>query len=170
MKVLVAALIMTFATLAQAAPGDLEYFKQFLYQKEVDNSDPETPRDQYRVVLSQFDIKIPRADGTKVNFYIKLYLMEDMKFTAFYSENIFPAVENGGFQPAGCKRVDGVWSVPEDKLVLPGLGFATKATRDSQSAISIVLDTQLMSPDTVGVPTLSTLGFSNIGIEQDFCF
>lgn len=170
MKFVTALILTVFAATANAGSGDLEYFKQFIHQHIIDNSDPETPFESFRTVLSQWDQKVPRADGTKLNYTITLYLFEDGKFSAIYKENVFPAIENGSFFPNGCRRVDGVWTVPEDKLLLPGLGYATRATRDGQNALSMVLEQQLISPESVQQPTLATLGFSNFGLDKEFCF
>ncbi len=161
---------LTFTMSANAGPGDLDYFRQFIHQHEIDNSDPETPVESFRTVMSQWNQKVPRADGTKLNYTINLYLFEDFRFVAFYKENVFPAAEDGSFRPAGCQRVEGQWSVPDDKLILPGLGFASKSTSNSQNAMSIVVEQQLISPESVNQPTLATLGFSNFGLDREFCF
>lgn len=159
-----------FSSLASAGPDDLEYFKQFIHTHEVDETDPENPTHSYRTVQSQWDRKLPLPNGDQLGFVINLYINADETFTAFYKELLYPAATPGQFRPQGCRRVEGKWSVPDNQLILPGLGYATRTRYLDQVAIQVHITAPLISNEVVNQTTPAVLGYSNFGIEQEFCF
>lgn len=169
-NILFAFLIAATASLAHAAQPDLDYFKRFLYQEKVDDTDPENIKKSYRYVMTEFDKKIPLSTGEVLNPSMSLFLLADGTYVVYYRENIFPDSTSPGFRPAGCKKITGTWTVPEDKLILSGFGFATRARHMNQIAVEITLEQQIISKEAVGMATKGTLGFSNSGINEAFCF
>lgn len=169
MKNIFLALFLLLSSWAHANES-YDYFKQFLYQVEVDSTDPESPITSTRYVMSQWDKKIPLESGDKLNPSFSLFLLPEDKFVVYYRENIFPKGSDTTFYPRGCKKVEGTWSVPADRLILPGVGYAEKAIVQGKNGMSLVLTEKIISQEAVGAQTNAELGFSNQTIDQQFCF
>ncbi|MGZ5279783.1 MAG: hypothetical protein ACXWC9_07575, partial [Pseudobdellovibrionaceae bacterium] len=56
-------LVLVFNLQALAADADLDYFKQFLFQKEMIGNDPDFPRYNYYFLMTAWNDKTPMPDG-----------------------------------------------------------------------------------------------------------
>lgn len=110
-------LVLNASTPAQAADEDLEYFKQFMYRVETDNSDPDFPESSYHFLMTQWDFDIPIGNKQSLNTPMTIYMFEDGTFKMQYRENIITEGQSS-FYPKACRIVNGKWSVPDTKLVL----------------------------------------------------
>lgn len=152
------------------ANDNLDYFKEFIYQENIDNTDPENPTTQTRYLMSAWDKKINLENGDSLNVIVSLFLLSDQNYVAFYKENLFQKDAPGQFLPRGCRKITGKWNVPEDKLILPGLGFATKALINGQQGVLLKITEKIISSEAVSLETETSYGFSNMTLQQQFCW
>jgi hypothetical protein len=149
---------------------DREYFKQFLYQDKVDNSDPDFPKHEYRWLMSPYNLKIPLDADHDLNPWISLFLLEDGHYKMVYKENIFDKKNPDSFMPGACKVIEGRWDVPEKELNLDNLASGTRHFENNQNAVMLFFKQNIVSNVVQGVPISMTLGFGNYDIKDAKCF
>jgi hypothetical protein len=147
-----------------------DYFKEFLYQVHVDDTDPENPITQSRYVMAFPKTQLPLANGDSISMRLSLFLLKDNQFVVYYNEMRHPQGNPNQFYPNGCKKISGTWSVPEQKLLLPGVGYAERTQIDAQQGMIIHLTEKLISDVTVNFEMQASYGFSNMTLEQQFCW
>ncbi|MBC7397357.1 MAG: hypothetical protein H7333_07925 [Bdellovibrionales bacterium] len=168
----------TPAIAAFAGPGDLDYFKQFLYKEENSSTDPDFPNIIYRYLMMS-DLKFVNSRGENVIANGVIQMFADGHFVFVYhemKEMVFPGSPPGtppGLVPAGCKTFEGKWSVPEALLVLPGVGSGVKdymATQYPPEAVKVTFEKDYLSAGLKDRAATFFYGQSNFGNEAQFCF
>ncbi len=150
------------------ANADVDYYRQFLYQEEVDDTDPENPIFSSRYLMSEWNKTVPLPNGDSINPTLQLLLRDNFTFTAFYKEMLI--MKNGGMMPKGCQKITGTWSVQNGRLMIPGIGYGERATFDGRNAVKITFAEVIMSKEVQGSSSVSDYGFSNYNPEQVPCF
>jgi hypothetical protein len=167
---LITILVSLFSLNINAAEVDFEYFKQFLYQDEVDNSDPDFPNHQYRWLMSHYDLKISLDADHDLNPVISLFLLPDGHYKMVYKENIFDKKNANSFMPGKCKIIEGRWDVPDTNLLIDNLAYGTRHLENNQNAVMLYFKQNIFSPVLQGAPISMSLGFGNYDISQAKCF
>lgn len=152
------------------ANDNLDYFKEFLYQENIDQTDPENPTIHTRYLMSAWDKKVALPNGDALNILVNIFLLPDQSYVAFYKENLFQKNLPNQFIPKGCRKITGQWSVPNENLILPGLGFATKTLINGQQGILLTITEKIISTEAASFQTETSYGFSNSTLEQQFCW
>lgn len=153
-----------------AAPADLEYFKQFLYQDIEDKSDPDFPSHTYRWLMSKYNFKISIDDQYEMEPRTSLFLLENGTYKIVYDEMIFEKKDPSRFYPGFCKVILGRWDVPDKNLELDRLAVGERLMVNEQHAVSLQFKENINKPVLKDVPIPMTLGFGNYSIDQAKCF
>ena len=163
-------LLSFFASSSFAALEDLEYFKQFLYQHNIDNSDPDFPRHEYRWLMTEFGTRIPLDEKYEMNPRISLFLLGDGNYKMVYEENIFEKKDPSKFVPGYCKVIEGRWDVPDKNLEIDQLAFGERHMVYGQHAVLIKFKENINRSALKGFPISMAFGFGNYSIDEAKCF
>ncbi len=167
-----------YASPSIAGPGDLEYFKQFIYKEENVSTDPDFPSIIYQYLMMS-DLKFVDSNGQKVIANGVIQMFADGHFVFVYKElkeMVFPGSPPGTppqLFPNGCKTFEGQWSVPDALLMLSGIGFGARdydATHYPPEAVKVSFEKDYLSPGLQGQSATFFYGQSNFGNEAQFCF
>src|SRR5689334_669808 len=126
MKVLFA-LVFLFVASAHAGPDDLAYFQQFEYRVDVDNSDPDFPKQTMRYLMADSNVRYPLADGRLMGVQMDVLLNHDGTYEVYYQEMYFQPDNPNAFMPGRCGKRTGTWAVPETQMTLGDLGVGERA-------------------------------------------
>lgn len=159
-----------FGSSSFAAPEDLEYFKQFLYQHNIDDSDPDFPKHEYRWLMSQYDFKIPLDDEHEMAPRVSLFLLENGTYKMVYDEFIFEKKDPTRFVPGYCKVIEGRWDVPDKNLELGSLALGERYMVYDQHAVLLKFQESINRSVLKGAAIPMSLGFGNYDITQARCF
>ena len=161
-----------------AGPGDLAYFKQFLYKEENVSTDPDFPSVIYQYLMMS-DLKFVDAAGKNVIANGVIQMFADGHFVFVYKEMkemVFPGSPPGTppqLFPNGCKTFEGKWSVPEALLMMGGIGSGARdydATQYPPEAVKVTFEKDYLSAGLQGKSATFFYGQSNFGNEAQFCF
>lgn len=153
-----------------AAPEDLEYFKQFLYQHNIDTSDPDFPQHEYRWLMSQYGYRIPLDEEHEMEPNISLFLLGDGAYKIVYNEYIFEKKDPTRFVPGTCKVIEGRWDVPDKNLELGPLAFGERVMVHDQHGVLLKFKENINRPGLKEAALPMSLGFGNYDISQARCF
>jgi len=162
-------LLLGYSHRSFAALDDLEYFKQFLYQDILDDSDPDFPKHSYRWLMSKYGTRIPLDQDHEMEPIISLFLLENGKYKLVYDEAIFDKKNPTQFVSGICKVIEGHWDVPDKLLVLDKLASADRFIVHDQNAALIKFNDNIGKPVLKDFPIPMSLGFSNYDISQAKC-
>ena len=167
---LIAALV--FSPSAFAGQEDLEYFKQFIYVVDTDNSDPDFPTSSHHFVMTKYDHQIPISATQFITQTFTLYMLDDGTYKAYHRENLH-TVGQDWFIPKGCRVLVGNWSVPETKLILTLDGktliAADRYIESGQHAMMFTFHQSIISPELKG-QTISAGAAQGTAMDDNFCF
>lgn len=158
---------------AQAGQDDLEYFKQFMYRVDVNDSDPDFPVSTYYFLGADYFHEIPISPTQYYTIAFDFYMFEDGTYKAQYRQNLHTR-GNDGFFPGPCKEFTGTWSVPDKRLVIVRDGrVLVQADRDfrhNQHAVKWTFEEAIVAPELKGQVIDGGIVQSNFPVEQSFCF
>ena len=171
------ALLILIATLTSSVPlhgaeDDLEYFKQFIYRVETDDSDPDFPTSSHHFVMTQWDYNIPISATQYLTQTFTVYMLENFTYKAYFRENLH-TVGQDWFTPKGCRILEGTWSVPDQKLIFIFNGKplieADRYSEEGQHAMLFHFLEGIIGPEVKGhkIPAGAAQGS---GIDDHFCF
>lgn len=141
----------SIATRANAAPSDMDYFKQFLFN-ETDDADG-NPSTRF---LMAFGIPVATNGTSQVIADVELFLMSDGTYKIKYSES-----NEKGFPIAMRLPFTGTWSVPADQLIVGDVGTGARGIYQGRNAVNLTFTKDLNTPGLSGKSALFDLGFSN---------
>jgi hypothetical protein len=102
---------------AFAGPDDEAYFRQFLFQKITDVSDPDFPNISYHWLMAGFPFSVELNSTQDLIIQFSVFLYDNGTFNIMYKD----FVQDKGatfFFPRACYQIGGLWSVPDKVLIL----------------------------------------------------
>lgn len=171
LKIIFLFMIVLGALKAFAAPDDTAYFNQFLFRKENTSQDPDFPTYSYRYLMSEYKFVYQLPNGKYVGPRVALILLADGTFWMEYAEFYLNSPDDQQFDIGPCKRIQGNWSVPTNKLQLADFAAGDRATVDSVNAVVLNFTKDMASPGLTNVPMKLSMGFSDFDPRQPnfFC-